>query len=178
MYRHPIRAMFVFAALLAALVLASVPAAARTTPFSFSYDGTETESPCGFPVEYDDVGTAIGRASESRFELTNAGTATYTNLANGLSVTVQYETLFKNLNQVDNGDGTISFDATAVGASTMYSASGDVLLRDHGPVTTHLTIMPTETGPLFVSAEVVFEHGAHPDFCQALTAAIGPGVTP
>src|SRR4051812_47903294 len=101
MHRHLIRTMFMFAAMLAALAFASTPAAARTTPFSFAYDGTETEAPCGFSVEYYDVGKAMGRVSDSRFEITNAGTATYTNLANGLSVTVMYQTLFKNLNEVD-----------------------------------------------------------------------------
>jgi hypothetical protein len=184
MYRHPIRTMFVLAAMLAALVLSSAPAAARTTPFSFTYDDTTIESPCGFPMEVHNVGKAMGRVffdADGNFvkiELTNAGVVTLTNPANGLSATSRYQTLFKNFNQVDNGDGTLTLDQTTVGASSLYGPNGELLLRTHGPMTVHLTINPEASDPadFIVSLEVVSEHGSHPDDeaqCQALTAAIG-----
>ncbi len=179
MYRHPIRTMFVLAAVVAALVLSSSAVATRTTPFSSTYDALTTESPCGYPLERHDVGKAHGRSSPDRFDVTNAGVVVWTNLANGLSVTQKYQTLFKNANFVDNGNGTLTLDQTTVDSSTMYGPNGEVLLRDHGPVTTHLTINPEASDPddFVVSQEIVFAHGAHPDFCEALTAAIGPGAT-
>jgi hypothetical protein len=166
------------AAVLATLMLASVPAAARTTPFSSTYEETTTDTSCGFPLERHDVGKAHGRSSPDRFDVTNAGVATYTNLANGLSVTQKYQVLFKNANFVDNGDGTLTLDQTVVGASTLYGPNGEVLLRDHGPITVHLTINPGAPDPndFVVSQEIVFEHGSHADtelYCQTVATALG-----
>jgi hypothetical protein len=179
MHRYPIRATFVLAAMLAALVLTSTPAAARTTPFSFTYVTTdEPDTSCGFLVLRDDVGKAMGRASDSRFDITNAGVATLTNPDNGLFVTQEYQVLFKNGNFVTNADGTEESDNTAVGPSTLYDMNGNVLLRSYGPITVHLVIDPSLPFPdNIISQEITFAHGAHDGYCETLTAAIGPEAT-
>lgn len=168
-----VRSLAVLTALLALLVLAAGPVAARTTPFSFEYASVdEPDESCGFLVLRNDVGEAHGRASDTRFDITNAGVATLTNPDNGLYVTQEYQILYKNRNRVDNGDGTFSVDNTAVGPSTLYDMDGNVLLRSHGPITVHFTYIPTDEGPNFISMEVVFEHGAHDGFCETLAAAL------
>jgi hypothetical protein len=169
-----VRSSFVIVAVLTLLALGAGTVAALTTPFSFDYVSVgEEDNSCGFLVLRDDVGKAIGRASDTRFDLTNAGVATLTNPANGLFVTQKYQALFKNRNTVDNGDGTFSFDNTSVGSSTLYDMDGNVLLRSHGPVTVRFTYIPSDEGPIFTDQEVVFEHGAHDGYCETLTAAIG-----
>jgi hypothetical protein len=184
MHRLPIRATFVLTAVLVALLIASVPAAAKATPFSSTYDDTTIESPCGFPMEVHNVGKAMGRVffdANGTFvgvDVTNAGFVTLTNPVNGLSATSRYQTLFKNFNQVDNGDGTFTLDQTTVGASSLYGPNGELLLRIHGPMTVHLVINPEAPDPadFIVSMEVVSEHGSHPDDeaqCQALRSALG-----
>jgi hypothetical protein len=171
MHRMIIRAPFVLAAVLSVLALVAAPVAARTTHFSFTYDVTdEPDTSCGFLVLRDDVCTAMGRASDTRFVLTNAGVATLTNPENGLFVTQKYQVLFKNRNVV-TVDGTRSFDNTAVGPSTLYDANGTVLLRSHGPIRVHLVIdLASDT---VISQEVTFEHGAHDGYCETLSAALG-----
>jgi hypothetical protein len=183
MPRHLVRSTFVLA-VLAVLALAAAPAAAKTTPFSSTYDDTFTAAPCGFDVQIRDAGKVLGRFSPDRVDVTNAGVTTFTNLANNLSATDTYQALFKNFNQVEDPEtGYISGDQTVVGAGTLRGPDGTVLLRSHGPRTVHLVINPNATNDedVVVSLEVVSEHGAHPSdeaFCQALTAAIGPGATP
>ena len=177
MQRHFFSLGLVFVTMFAAIGLTAVPAAARTTPFSFTYEGTETDNTCSFPVERYDVGKAMARSSEGRFDITNAGVATLTYLPTGLSATQKYQVLFKNFNQVDNGDGTVSGDQTTVGSSTLYGPDGEVLLRSHGPMTIHLTLRfdPFEV----VSKEILFEHGSHPSdetYCQVLAEALGATV--
>ena len=177
MQRHFVSLVLVFVTMFAAIWLTAVPAAARTTPFSFTYEGTETDTTCSFPLERYDVGKATGRVSDRRLEITNAGVATFTYLPTGLSVTQKYQVLFKNFNQVDNGDGTVSGDQTTLGSSTLYGPNGKVLLRSHGPMTIRLTLRldPFEV----VSKEILFEHGAHPSdamFCQVLAEALGATV--
>jgi hypothetical protein len=180
MYCHFMLATFMLAAMFAALVLTSTPAAARTTPFSFTYDVTdEPDTSCGFLVLRDDVGKAMGRASDSRFDITNTGIATLTNPDNGLFVTQEYEVLFKNGNFVTNADGTQESDNTAVGTSTLYDMNGNVLLRSYGPETVHFVMDPSLPFPdNIISQEITFEHGAHDGYCETLIAAIGPGATP
>ena len=171
------RLVFILAAALAVLAI-STPVAAKTTTFSSSYDSVETDASCGFAVERHDIGKAMGRAkSDGRVDVTNAGVATITNLANGLSVTQKYQALFKNAATVDNGDGTVTIVQKVVGASTVYGSNGEVLLRTHGPITTRLVLRFTDEGVEFVSQEVIVEHGSHDGFCEALTVAIGPGAT-
>jgi hypothetical protein len=189
MQGHPIRATFVLAAVLAALVLSTAPAAAKTDVFSDSFDSTVTDTSCGFPVEVRDVGKVMGRlffdaaGNFVKIELTNAGVRTLTNPATGLSATQDLQILFKNTNQVDLGGGLLALDQTTVGAFTLRGPDGSVLLRGHGPVSAHLVINPEAESEedFLVSEDVFFTHGSHPDdatYCQALTAAIGPGATP
>ena len=167
-----------FAAVLTILALAVAPAAARTTPFSFDYVTIdEPDTSCGFLVLRDDVGKGMGRSSDTRFDITNAGVATLTNPDNGLFVTQEYQVLFKNNNFVTNADGTESFDNTAVGTSTLYDMNGNVLLRSHGPITIHTVVDPSLPFPEnIISQEITFEHGAHPSdelFCQVLAEELG-----
>jgi hypothetical protein len=172
------RTLFAFAAVLAILALAVAPASARTTPFSFDYVTVdEPDTSCGFLVLRDDVGKGMGRASDTRFDITNAGDATLTNPDTGLFVTQKYQVLFKNNNFVTNADGTESSDNTSVGSSTIYDANGNVLFRSHGPITIHLVIDPSLPFPdSIISQEITFEHGAHPSdevFCQVLAEELG-----
>lgn len=179
MTRSFLRVIGAIAGVIALLTVAVAPAAAKASAFTFDYDGTVTDTTCGIPLEYYDVGKGSGRifvdntGAFTGIDLKNDGTAIYTNLKTGLSATLKYRALFKNFNEVDNGDGTFSADQTVVGASTLYGPNGEVLQRGHGPITLHLTYIPTENGPNFISQEITFEHGARPDLCSALIAAIG-----
>jgi hypothetical protein len=176
MHRLIIRSPFVLAAVLAVLALAAGPVAARTTPFSFDYDVTdEPDTSCGFLVLRDDVGRATGRASETRFDLTNAGVATLSNPENGRYVTQQYQVLFQNRNFVtDPVTGYQSSDNTAIGPSTLYAPDGTVLLRSHGPIRVHFVMDPSLPFPdNIISQEVTFAHGAHDGYCETLTVALG-----
>ena len=184
MHRTLVRSPFVLVAMLAVLVLTAAPASAapgdaRTTPFSFTYDGTgqppELDTSCGFLVERVDVGKGMGRASATRFDITNAGVATITNPENGLFVTQEYQVLFNNNNfSTDAATGYQESDNTAVGPSTLYDMDGNVLLRNHGPITVHFVMDPSLPFPEnIVSQEITFEHGAHDGYCETLTAALG-----
>ncbi len=122
------------------------------------------------------------RFQSDQFALNQAGVRTYTNLETGLSATQDFQTLFKNTNVVDNGDGTLTLDQTTVGSGTLRGPDGAVLLRGHGPVSAHLVINPSAESEddFLISQDIFFSHGFHPSedaFCQALTAAIGPGAT-
>jgi hypothetical protein len=172
MHRLIFRTPFVLAAVLTMLAVVAGPVAARTTTFTFHYESFgEIDESCGFPVQRDDIGDARVRFSDSRFDIQQSGVATLSNPDTGVFVTQQYQVLFKNRNTVDNGDGTFSFDNTAVGSATLSDANGRVLLRSHGPITTRITYIETDTGREWIATEVVFEHGAHND-CATLAAAL------
>jgi hypothetical protein len=176
MHRQIIRSTFVLAAVLTLLALVAGPVAARTTTFSFTFGPTdETDTSCGFLVEFSNVGKAMVRASDTRFDISNTGVATLTNPENGLYVTQEYNILFQNRNFVtDPVTGYQSSDNTAIGPSTLYAPDGTVLLRHHGPITVHFVMDPSLPYPEnIISDEVTFEHGAHDDYCETLTAALG-----
>jgi hypothetical protein len=180
MPRHLLRAATVLAALLTILVLGTAPAAARTTTLTDPFDVTATAAPCGFAVQIRDVGTNMFRFHDDRVDLSQSGVRTYTNLANGLSATQDFQTLFKNSNTVfDEATGYFSLDQTTMGSGTLRGPDGRVLLRDHGPVSAHLVINPSAESEdeFLISQEIFFSHGAHPSeaaYCAALTTAIGP----
>lgn len=189
MHRHFFRSPFVLVAVLALLVLAAAPAAAKTVVFTGPFDSTVTDASCGFPVEVRDVGKVVGRlffdnaGNLVKIELINVGVRTLTNPATGLSATQDFQILFKNTNQVDLGGGLFALDQTTVGEFTLRAPDGTVLLRGHGPESAHIVInVEAESEEDFlVSEDVFFAHGSNPDaatYCQALTAAIGPGATP
>jgi len=182
MHRTLVRSPFVLVAVLALLVFAAAPAAARTTTFSETFDVTSTAAPCGFSVQIHDVGKNMFRFQSDQFALNQAGVRTYTNPETGLSATQDFQNLFTNTNVVDNGDGTLTLDQTTVGSGTLRGPDGAVLLRGHGPVSAHLVINPSAESEddFIISQDIFFSHGSHPSedaFCQALTAAIGPGAT-
>jgi len=176
---HAIRRyLFAVVGVLAILALAVTPvsADARTTPFSHNYVTVdEPDTSCGFLILRNDVGKDIGRFSDTRFDVTNAGVATLTNPDNGLFVTQKYQVLFKNNNFVTNPDGTQSSDNTSVGTSTLYDMNGNVLIRFHGPSTIHMVVDPSLPFPdNIISQEVTFVHGAHDGYCETLTAQLLP----
>ena len=189
MHRMIVRSPFVLVAVLALLALAAGPVATRTasaactdhsdactTSFSFTFGPTdETDDSCGFLVAFSNTGKAMGRASATGVDITNAGVITFTNPdIDGLFVTQKYQILFKNGNfATDPATGYESFDSTTVGPSTLYDMNGNVLLRNHGPVTTHLVMDPSLPFPeSLISQEITFEHGAHDGYCETLAAAL------
>jgi hypothetical protein len=189
MHRIIVRSAFVVAAGLAGLALVAGSVAtstasaactdhsdACTTSFSFTYDTTdEIDTSCGFEVHFSNVGKAMGRASATRVDITNAGVITFTNPAiDGLFVTQKYQILFKNRAFVtDAATGFESFDSTTVGPLTLYDMNGTVLLRNQGPVTIHLVMDPSLEYPeSLISQEITFEHGAHDGYCETLAAAL------
>ena len=180
MPRHLIRAATVLAAVAALLAFFAGPVVARTTTLTETFDVTATAAPCGFAVQIHDVGTNMFRFHDDRVDLTQSGVRTYTNLANGLSATQDFQTLFKNTDVVDNGDGTLTLDQTTVGSGTLRGPDGAVLLRGHGPVWAHLIIDPSAESEddFLIFQEIVFSHGSHRSedtYCQALTVAIETG---
>jgi hypothetical protein len=172
------RFLSILTAALAVIALTAAPVAARAFPFHGEGTDSNPEVVCGLDVTTSFDNTFSGRAfldqdgNQVRFDLKITGTDTWTYAPTGLSVVWAYEVLYKNVNGVDNGDGTIEGDQTMAGKSTYYAPDGERLLTAEGPITIHLTIDFNVDPPLFESV-VLSEHGSHPDICPAVVAALG-----
>jgi hypothetical protein len=171
------RSISILISALSALAITVTPVAARAMPFHGEYEGGGPDVICGLEVSATFAGRYSGRAfldgegNQVRFDIKNSGADTWTYAPTGLSVVWAYEVLFKNVNGVDNGDGTIEGDQTMVGKSTYYGPDTERLLTAEGPITIHLTIDFNVDPPIFDEV-VLSQHGHHPDICPAVTDAL------
>lgn len=62
------------------------------------------------------------------------GTVSFTNLANGKTLTSVFNNLVKDLKVTDNGDGTLTLLVMATGSNKIYGPDGRLLFNDPGQV--------------------------------------------
>jgi hypothetical protein len=105
-------------------------------------------------------------------------TDTYTNLANGQTVTSDERTIQKDLHVTDNGDGTLTILVLATGNYTVYGEDGRAIARNPGQVRFELLIdhggTPDDpSDDLELDFEVVKEStGRSDDACEAAVPAL------
>ena len=105
-------------------------------------------------------------------------TDTYTNLANGQTVTSDERTIQKDLHVTDNGDGTLTIIVLATGNYTVYGEDGRAIARNPGQVRFELLIdhggTPDDpSDDLELDFKVVKEStGRSDDACEAAVPAL------
>lgn len=73
-----------------------------------------------------------GKTKLDYFKFQSNGSVAYTNAATGLTMTVNWNFIDKDLKVVDNGDGTLTITAMAAGNTQLRGPSGELLRRDPG----------------------------------------------
>jgi hypothetical protein len=105
-------------------------------------------------------------------------TDTYTNLANGRTVTSKELTMQKDLHVTDNGDGTLTIVVFATGNYTLYGADGRAIARNPGQFRFQLLIDHNGTpGDPSDDLELAFtvlkeSTGRSDDACEAAVPAL------
>ena len=105
-------------------------------------------------------------------------TDTYTNLANGQTVTSDERTNQKDLHVTDNGDGTLTIIVLATGNYTVYGEDGHAIARNPGQVRFELLIDHGGTpgdpsDDLELDFKVIKEStGRSDDACEAAVPAL------
>jgi hypothetical protein len=106
-------------------------------------------------------------------------TNTFTNLANGRSVTDVTKVLEKDLRVTDNGDGTLTILILATGNSALYGEDGKVIARNPGQVRFEILIdhggtpaNPFDDEFLADGPLVKGSTGRSDDFCAAAVPAL------
>jgi len=101
-----------------------------------------------------------------------------TNLSNGTSISDNLQGMSKDLDVVDNGDGTLTILVLATGNHVVYGADGNPIARDPGQVRLEILIdhNGTPTDPFddveLVRARVKGSTGRSDDFCDATVNAL------
>ena len=143
---HAVRRLLAVALISALSVLgviaSAAPAGARVIdhePRFHDFDSQVIEDFCGdlrVRVDFDVVGMFLenshGRDGLVYFMETHHGFVSYTNLANGESVTVTFNNVDKDLKVTDNGDGTLTIIATNNGVTTVRASTGKLRLKETG----------------------------------------------
>lgn len=128
---------------------ATSPAAAKPIDQDNFHDETSTviEEFCGdLTVREDFVidGTVLfnphGRDGLAYYAEQVHFTQSWTNLANGKSLTHVSSTLSKDLKVTDNGDGTLTILVLATGSFKVYGPDGELLFKDPGQIRFELLI--------------------------------------
>jgi len=112
------------------------------------------------------------------------GTESYTNLANGRTLTTVYNVPSKDLTVTDNGDGTLTLIAMTTGSVKVYGPEGELLFIDSGQMRVKLLIddggTPTDPSDDQVSTDLGVIKGStgrndlqSQDFCADLHTFIG-----
>ena len=103
---------------------------------------------------------------------------TYTNLANGQTLTDDERTVQKDLHVTDNGDGTLTVLVLATGNFTLYGADGHAIARNPGQIRFELLIDHNGTpGDPSDDVELSFtlvkeSTGRSDDACEAAVPAL------
>jgi len=132
------------------VIASAVPAGARVIdhePRFHDFDSQVIEDFCGdltVRVDFDVVGMFMdnshGRDGLVYFIETHHGFVSYTNLANGESVTVTFNNVDKDLKVTDNGDGTLTVVQTHNGVTTVRASTGKLRLKDTGTLRIELLV--------------------------------------
>ena len=105
-------------------------------------------------------------------------TDTFTNLANGGTVTSDERSISKDVHVTDNGDGTLTILVLATGNYTLYGADGRAIARNPGQVRFELLIDHNGTpGDPSDDSELAFtvvkeSTGRSDDACEAAVPAL------
>ena len=105
-------------------------------------------------------------------------TATFTNRANGKTVTFESSVVNKDLRVTDNGDGTLTLLRLATGNDVFYGPDGKAIGRNPGQIRFEILVDHggTPTDPFddeFLSEELVKgSTGRSDDFCEAAVPAL------
>jgi hypothetical protein len=107
-----------------------------------------------------------------------SATTTFTNRANGKTVTIESSTNGKDLRVTDNGDGTLTILNLRTGNDVYYGPDGEVIGRTPGQIRLEILVdhSGTPTDPfddVFLAEELVFgSTGRSDDFCEAAVPAL------
>jgi hypothetical protein len=107
-----------------------------------------------------------------------SATTTFTNRANGKTVTIVGSGIGKDLRVTDNGDGTLTILNLRTGNEVYYGPDGNVIGRNPGQIRLEILVdhSGTPTDPfddVFLAEELVFgSTGRSDDFCEAAVPAL------
>jgi len=158
---------------------------------TFFDDPTTTDDDlCGvLPVTTHVTGIQNGmvrldKQGHELFRVSGPVTVTYTNEANGLSVTNRTSGQFRDIKVVDNPDGTTTFFNANIGVpERIQTPDGTVLVKDVGRIvfatTFHFHDPNDPNDDEFISSEIVSISGPHPEadsgftlFCDTVIGAL------
>ena len=106
-------------------------------------------------------------------------TNVYANAANGIAVTEQVTTVFKDLRVTDNGDGTVTILVLATGNAVVRGPDGKAIARNPGQIRFEALVdnggTPTDPSDdefLDVLRDVKGSTGRTDDFCEAVVPVL------
>jgi hypothetical protein len=185
---------FCAAALISALTVLGLgavasPAAARVIDHGHFHDVSSevVEDFCGdltvrIDIEIDGMfmDNSHGPNGLVYFMELHYGTVTYTNLANGKTVTSVFNDIGHDLKITDNGDGTLTVVTMFAGTATLEGPDGTVLVREAGTIRIEFLVdangTPTDpSDDVLLDTQIVKEHTGlvGPDFCDTIHQFIG-----
>jgi hypothetical protein len=107
-----------------------------------------------------------------------SGTTTFTNRANGKTVTIEGSALSKDLRVTDNGDGTLTILGLRTGNDVFYGPDGNVIGRNPGQIRVEILVDHSGT-PSDPSDDVELDFrlvrestGRSDDFCEVAVPAL------
>lgn len=171
----------------AAVMLAAGAAAQPPFKESFHDEGTFVEEDfCGagltvdgtFVVDGSVLAVTHGPDGLAYFLEHISATTTFTNRANGKTVTIEGSGIGKDLQVTDNGDGTLTILNLRTGNDVYYGPDGDVIGRNPGQIRLEILVdhSGTPTDPfddVFLAEELVKgSTGRSDDFCEAAVPAL------
>ena len=171
----------------AAVMLAAGAAAQPPFKERFHDEGTFVEEDfCGagltvdgtFVVDGSVLAVAHGPDGLAYFLEHITATTTFTNRANGKTVTIEGSGIGKDLQVTDNGDGTLTILNLRTGNDVYYGPDGNVIGRNPGQIRLEILVdhSGTPTDPfddVFLAEELVFgSTGRSDDFCEAAVPAL------
>jgi hypothetical protein len=146
---------------------------------------TTDDDLCGVPVttriQIQQNGIVkLDSAGHQLLQLAGTATATWTNDSNGLSVTNASAGLFRNIEIIDNPDGSTTIYQANMGTTErLITPDGAVAVKDSGRIVFKLTSDFTDPDNPQFSTEVVSVSGPHPEadsghtlFCEVIAAAL------
>ena len=171
----------------AAVMLAAGAAAQPPFKERFHEEGTFVEEDfCGagltvdgtFVVDGSVLVVAHGPDGLAYFMEHVSGTTTFTNRANGKTVTIEGIVVNKDVRVTDNGDGTLTILFLATGNDVFYGPDGNVIGRNPGQIRLEILVdhggTPTDpSDDEFLAEEIVKgSTGRSDDFCEAAVPAL------
>jgi hypothetical protein len=173
---------------LTAFGIGAAPAAARVLDHDQFHDtSSEIIEDCGLTLRFDvDIrgmfmDNSHGRDGLVYFTETHHGTFSYTNLANGLTMTEVLNNIHKDLKVTDNGDGTLTVVIMESGVHNVKGPDGKIERMDPGTIRVEILLdhggTPTDTSDDEELDFRVIREGTGPnelvDFCGDIQELIG-----